>query len=306
MAIQRASILVYSPTGAGKSSLGFSLVRYVKKELGKRTRIILTDFQESETIDLLAALPDADLWDITAWPFPFEALNYAFMGYWPENPLDPKSKMIAPTDATWEEFGGYMFDGITGSANLMMGNMSNRAARGEKIGQDPPTMFADGALKIGGNSMAHYGVAQRQMLDRVEKSKTLGLTAQKKHPMIRYYTAMECKAEDKEQTGKVMVKGPEVAGQALTAAFGRNFGNMFCLHREKNGERRMYLTEWYDSNDPVPYKAKCSLPGAVWDGKTPSYIVIPQPFPTDRHWGLGEYLTLLEQMQEKAKGLYAK
>ena len=306
MALERSSTLVYGDSGTGKTTLGLSLVRYVHREFGKKVRMVLGDFQEGETLAPFLRSGLVEALDISQYPHCFELLSYLAMGHWPDPgglkdwpTKDPKAiQSLKPsTPETWKQVGGYIFDSLTGYCSLYMRNMEHRAARGEKLGQDPPITIKDGTVNVGGNSMAHYGFAQRRILDFVEKAKCL--------PCHRLFTALETKAEDKTVAGKAYVIGPEMAGKAMTPTIPKAFGNVFNLVHEPvkdKRERRLYLNTWFDGLDITPRLGKCSLPALVYAGD-PAYLVIPQPIPKDGHWGLGAYLELLEKMQKQAEEL---
>ncbi len=309
--ITKASVLVYADSGTGKTTLLLSLLQYLRSTSGKGLRVVLKDFQEGETISPFIDAPDVSIVDVSQAAHPFEVLNFLAMGYWPDSKdryvvysgddtKDRAIKLIPPTLATWEAVGGFGSDSLTGGANLMMKNMSSLAASGTTIGPDVAYRLTDGGLKIAGSGMAHYGLAQRRILDYVEKTKTM--------PVIRYFTALETKAEDKTVVGKSFVVGPEIAGKAATQHMTRSVGNMFNLvHENEKGKvgTRLYLRTWFDGSDPTPRLGKCSFPGAVYNGE-PAYLTIQWPYPSDKPWGIGEYLVRLEEMQEKAKGVYGK
>lgn len=170
-------------------------------------------------------------YSIREWPL--STFKQFTEGYWPKDPLDPKSPMVLTSQEDYKKIGISVFEGLSVGANYVMGDrkggFSARAALGEKIAGDSPIQLIDqerdsaGNLKpntgpgfaFGGVTLGAYGVAQRRMLGFVEASKAL--------PGWVIWTAHERAAEDKVTGAKLI--GPEVAGGALTATLSRIFNN---------------------------------------------------------------------------------
>jgi hypothetical protein len=222
----------YGQSGTGKSESIAAIIRKIYQETGKTSRVLIGD-GSGATYQALVEAGIVEMMDYTIRDWPLSTMSNLCEGYWPQDALDPKSKMVPMTAEQFAKLGVYGIEGLSVAANYVMGDkkgaFAERAGRGEKIGQDSPIMlcdqerFANGQLDpksgpgtlFGGNSLAHYGVAQKRILGFVEKSKGL--------PGWVIWTAHERSAEDKVSNEKMI--GPEVAGGALTASLSRHFNN---------------------------------------------------------------------------------
>lgn len=198
-----------------------------------------------------------------------------------------------------DKIGLYAFEGLTAFANIMMAKMSDRAASGEKLGPDAAVRLLDGKTWVGGSGLAHYGMAQRRVLDAIEKSRGL--------PCYTCWTALQMRATDTDIS--LPVFGPEVVGKALTASVSRSFANSFNIAEVPTGggkkERRLYITTWFDQQNPtIPHLCKKRIPAIAADG-LPDFLPIPNPPPANESWGIGKFLELLEERQARAAKMYA-
>lgn len=201
-------------------------------DTGKKGRIVVGD-GSSATYEPLVDAGIAEMADFSIRDWPFSTLKQFSEGLWPEDVLDPKSKMLPLTPAQVKDTSIYIFEGMSVASNYLMGDkkggISARAALGEKIAGDSPIQIVDaerdasGNIKkdsgpgyaFGGVTLGGYGVAQRRMLDYMQASKGL--------PGWVIWTGHERTSEDKVTGQKVV--GPEVAGSALSASISRIFNN---------------------------------------------------------------------------------
>lgn len=241
-----------------------------------------------------------DAWVYATRPNPLSVIQLMTEGAWPKDMSDPKSELIKPTRPLREEYGMVVFEGLTVLATYLMGSIEGglayRAARGEKMGQDPPFIIQDkignSTLSFGGNSMAHYGFAQNRIIDAILRSKALDV------PVV-YWTAHERTAEDKE--AKESLVGPDAGGKALTPKLPLWFGNTIHLTTaqkrikskdELTGrdvdhfklERRAYTTDHCDPDGLTSVKFiannRCPLvvnAAGVPENPMPEFIVPPDP-----------------------------
>lgn len=222
----------YGQSGTGKSESIVAVIINIFNTTGKKARILVGD-GSGATYGGLVAAGVAEIIDYTTRDWPLSTLSQLCQGFWPADPLDPKSKMLPMTPDKFKELGICVIEGLSVGAEYVMGDkkggFSERAARGEKIAGDSPIQLIDAernaqgiiipgsgsGLAFGGVTLGGYGHAQRRMLGFIEQSKGL--------PGWVIWTAHERVAEDKNTNQKVM--GPEVAGGALTTKLSRYFNN---------------------------------------------------------------------------------
>lgn len=195
-------------------------------------------------------------WEGRDWPI--TTLYQAAEGYFPADPLDPKSALVKPTPESLEHIMLWAFEGLSVGAQYVMGDakggLAYRAGKGEKLGQDAPFRIVDGPSDAkgnpttaetpvyGGNPLAHYGVAQRRILGWIERAKALP-------GEFMVMTAHERAAEDK--LTKENVIGPEVGGSALTPTIQRMFGNTlhFVTVEKRSKEKDDFTQKLVDDLD---------------------------------------------------------
>jgi energy-coupling factor transporter ATP-binding protein EcfA2 len=228
--------MIYGPSGSGKSRWLAILAADIFKKTGKKAYVNIGDGGVSTYEDM--GLIDAGIvqvFDYRTRDWPLSITQQISEGYRPEDPDDPKSKMIPPTPEFLDSIGLWIFEGTTVMSEYILGHkkggLAERAGRGEKIGENSPIRIQDverntkgeiidgTGITIGGNPPSHYNVVQRHMLSVLERSKAL--------PGIVVWTGHEKLAEDKMQGGKQII-GPDVGGKALTANINKQFS--FALH----------------------------------------------------------------------------
>lgn len=276
----------YGQSGTGKSESIVAVLKRIYLETGKTFRILVGD-GSGATYAALVEAGLAEIVDYTTRDWPLSTMSQLCEGYWPADPLDPKSKMLPMSADTFAKLGGYAIEGLSVGANYIMGDRKGgfaaRAALGEKIAGDSPVQLIDLERNAGGNTIAGtgpglafggvtlggYGHAQRRMLGFIEKSKGL--------PGWVIWTAHERAGEDKVSGQKLI--GPEVAGGALTASLSRYFNNTLHFataektqkqqdtHTAKmvdviDSEYRIYTRDHFrpEANTFIKYKAVCRTP----------------------------------------------
>jgi len=277
----------YGQSGTGKSESIAAVIERIYNETGKTARIAVGD-GSGATYEPLVDAGIAEMADYTIRDWPLSTLSQFCQGYWPQDVLDPKSKMIQMDRATFDKIGITVIEGLSVGANYVMGDKKGgfaaRAALGEKIAGDSPVQLIDlerdertglvkansgPGLAFGGVTLGGYGHAQRRMLGFIEQSKAL--------PGWVIWTAHERSGEDKVSNQKLI--GPEVAGGALTANLSRLFNNTLHFataertvkekddHTQKSidiidAEYRIYTRDHFraEGNTFVKYKAVCRTP----------------------------------------------
>lgn len=236
----------YGQPATGKSESACRLLEQMYRETGKKSRIVIGD----GSLLTYQHLIDAGVAEAIeyAWrPWPLDTLMKLASGFWPANPSDPESPLLAPSKNILD-VGGYVFEGLSVAASYILGNvkggLANRSGQGEKLGQDSPIRIVEGEIdqktgqlipgsgpgsKFGGNPPAHYNIAQRNIVGIVQQSR--GLPAQ-----IVVWTAHEATNDpEKDSLVKEQIVGPEVAGKALTSSIQRIFQN--TLHIQTVAKR---------------------------------------------------------------------
>jgi hypothetical protein len=290
-----SSTLIYSDSGIGKTGQCGSFAIAVKQMTGKKTRYYTTEPGGVGTIEHLADAGLMDLVDVASRPNSFESLDFACRGYI----FDQTGKPIAPTDATWEEFGGLAFDGATGAGEMLLDELRIKGADNAILGAEKaPQQFTSGSLKIAGSNQTHYGIVQSRVRKSINDCQRL--------PVHILWTARELKVTDADT--RQPIYGPLLAGKACTLDMPAWFGN--CIHlcmqledvldpiTRKMGKkpiRRAYFFNHFDGITNVPYLAKLRLPPEMVSEMPESIILDP-------NLGTMPWLfTKIEELREKAK-----
>lgn len=301
--------LVYGRSRAGKSTWVIDLATHLYTQKGLKTRIYLGDGgYETYASSGLIEEGVLEVWQYNNRDNPFATLQFGCEGYWPQNVEDPKSKLVAPDPLILTNlYGLVVYEGLSVAADYMMGDkvggLSNRAAKGEKIGQDSPFVVTEDGLKFGGNPPSHFGFVQRRIVDLIERTRALPV------PFV-LWTAHERKSEDYETRETEF--GPDIAGKALTTKIGAYFGNTIHLHKaHKKGKRRDPVTQKEidtteeqfraytrthfdpDGQTAVKYYANNRMP-KVFSGDMPEYIEGADPI---------KFYTILENGKVKMQQL---
>ena len=95
MSVKQLMVL-YGPSGVGKTSLVGTFATGLYRATGKRMRLYNRDGGVA-SIGYLQAAGISDIWDMGEAAYPFEALLEASQGAWPADPSDPTSKLEPPT-----------------------------------------------------------------------------------------------------------------------------------------------------------------------------------------------------------------
>lgn len=144
----------------------------------------------------------------------------------------------------FEQVGGCYFDGLTSMSQWFMGELDERAGRGELGGEKSALggILTSGDLKFGGNSRAHYGFAQTRIQQIVNNA--LSIPNLVEGPV---FTAL---SHEVEEGGQLPVVGPKLAGSAKTDEAPQWFGNVFEAAELKDDKglsfRRLYLQPFTD------------------------------------------------------------
>lgn len=170
------------------------------------------------------------------------------------------------------KIGVVLYEGLTGFSDSLMSNMSDRSAKGDKIGEDVAVRFKDGNLEVGGVSRSAYGIAQRRMQRAVEASRNI--------PGVEYviWTAHKDRGED--DIKRTPVFGPKLVGHAATDDAPRWFGPTFSATKWPlaggRDEYRLYLTSYFETFNPITkdvvHIVNSRIPVSVLGGVPDYYI----------------------------------
>lgn len=288
MAQRKLTILMYSRSRGGKTSLGAELAEHLKQTTGKKSLVYSIDkggigpmipHVELGIIDVVLQQ------DTDPWMF----LNKASNGF----VRDDAGKWVR---ADLTQYAMVMFESMAGFADAFMNSLAEKAAQGISIGGQANVSFSitsDGEqLKIGGSNMAHYGIVQGRVLNEVWQSQKLDV------PYI-VWTSGQSKDDDQNAGGKVI--GPAIIGKAMTAEMLRNFDLTFrldCLPAQQQKPERHIL---YLGNS-VDIQAG----NAVGLGNTRTPLGAPDLPPSIEPASLVKALKLIEDASMKAKDVIQK
>lgn len=260
-------LCIYGDTGDGKTSLLGSLILYMmKKHPGQKARLYTAD-----NYDVLEPYIDAgilDVWQLPLWDFPFEALDYASQGYWPEDPNKPNSRLLKPDSKVWNAYKLFLYEGISHFSDMLMKRLADIGGEGKTIG--PGTRvdlkggekadlinFMDGSYGVGGNAQSHYNIVQKEMRKNILVTSVL--------PVQTVWTAHTCKAAE---DGKAIF-GPMLIGNKATAKIQSWFSSMlhaYSVDIKGKLSYRLYLKEHIDPEvGKIPFKAISRIPLQLLD-----------------------------------------
>lgn len=237
----------------------------IQKRTGKKTMLITREPGGLDTIKHLIDGGLIDVWDVGDRPYAAETIHYATQGYLP----DANGKLQPPSAKTFEEYGGFAFEGGTSFGEFMMEEVTELGALNQIQGAEKaPQQFASGQTRMAGAGMAYYGIVQGRL--------RRAMNASQKLPVHVLWTCRESVATDDEMvSGYKEIYGPQLIGQALTPHAPAWFGQTIHLDavRDKAGavvRKAFFKTHFYEGQK-TPYIANPRLPVEVVD-KMPDSI----------------------------------
>lgn len=142
----------------------------------------------------------------------------------------------------FEAIGSFAYDDLTSASDWLLQDMSHRKnLEGEKaaLGGD----IESGSMVFRGNNRSQVGMAQTRIHELVANS--LGIP---NLIVMPFWTAISHESSD--DTGRLTVIGPKLAGDAKTYIAPSWFGNtveaQVITNERKQYIRRLYVTQWYD------------------------------------------------------------
>jgi hypothetical protein len=249
--------LIYAETGHGKTSLLATLILWMWRRYGKKSRLYTADNYEILRPFITAGL--LEVWNLRETPLKWalDVMRKAARGYW----YDPKTqKLVAPTVENTAHVGAHLFEGLNAFSEWQLQYFADRVANDAKgegmpVGQaaDAPFWIAEGEgsdkFKIGGNSRTHYNAIQNEMLRLVTESGKIP-NAQRV-----VWTTLEAKGVDKEDN--LPMVGPKIAGSAKTYQVPAWFGNCLYLDFNEATQKRTLKTRpWTEIIAGMKFKHK--------------------------------------------------
>lgn len=220
----------------------------------------------------------------------------------------PKDKTVCAARVTREQnpkngigdIGAVMFEGGTAFGEMLMDNMTQRSAKGEKMGEDVAVRFKDGSAEVATSSRSSYGIAQRRVKGAVDASRQLPTS-------YVWWTFTAERGEDTDR--RIPVFGPKLPGSAATPDVPRWFGPLLGVVRvppigNQPEEIRLYLRSYYQTWNDFTKGIECVVntripPAQLREGRpdaVPSYFV----YKPDNETLLWDVMQLIEERQRAA------
>lgn len=209
------TIMLFGSTGAGKTPLIGELAEYYYLHYKLKTRLYASDKGGWESVK-----PYVNLGVIDVVPLCGDVLEW----------INNSVKGMKLVNGKWvdgidPDIGMYAYEGITSMCDEIMVWEAAQAAKGINIGGPAPNSFSFGKdkelVKVGGNNMGHYKVAQNFIYERSTQSQYL--------PGTVIWSAGDSRGDDDAVGGVV---GPQAAGKALTPEIPRWFKYCFQVAAE--------------------------------------------------------------------------
>ncbi len=210
----RPTILLFGPTGAGKTAQIGELAEWYYKENKLKTVLFAADPGGTDTVEPYIKLGIIRPVYMNSADNPWIWIKHAVRGEAMVN-----GKVV---DMKSNDVGLYAFEGMTSMADALMAWMREAASKGVNIGGAGSFSFTVGtgaeAIKVGSNNMAHYSVAQAKVFEAATLSQHL--------PGAVLWTAGDSRGED-DSNGTVV--GPQIVGKAMTGEAPRWFKYTFRI-----------------------------------------------------------------------------
>lgn len=244
------SIMIYGDSKSTKTTQSYFLARWIHQQTGKSIRMIGANASDSSPFEDSGMIEKGvvDFFDISNRQLALADIRRLAEGYWPRDSKDnPKgNKDYFKTDAAcetspkkWESIGGYIVEGTTGIASLLLNHIRNQE---EGVGFKHSFKYEEDGYTIGGLQEGHYGLVQQEMYKMIVQ----GFACLPIKYLI--FTGLVAKGEDKRT--RETVYGPKAAGQATTFEIPSWF--MDCWHLDTVIEDRIDKT----TNEPIKVECK--------------------------------------------------
>ncbi len=225
--------LIFGDSGAWKTTqIGFASLYLYERTGGKIVRAIYSDKGGWKPIQSYVDAGIIEPYFIDGEPDMPALLHKLARGYWPEvleNGIRPPgTKLLKPIGTTWSKVGGYAWEGLTSTSELLMKYLRDKQIpiAGDPVGKfEVVTQDENGKPErflFCSNNMKHYDWVQKEVLALIGEFMAL--------PVERVLiSAHEAEGTD-ESDGRKAIRGPALVGKAGTSAVARNVGD--CIHAE--------------------------------------------------------------------------
>lgn len=236
-----ATFLLYGDTSTGKTTNWGFFAKWLFKATGGRvadgkavgglrTRLYCSDNGGWRCVQHLVDLGIVEVVDCRVLPFPFMWLEKTAKGFVPEISGEKDGVLQGKWLQRTEGIGLYVFDSLTGTADLMMDDLTDKAVAGVNIGGDGSYKFESagkgdtewGKFIVGANNQAHYGAVQQRI---TRAAGLINALAERNNA----YCIATATARREQNESRQTIMGPQVAGKALTPELPRMFTYTFHL-----------------------------------------------------------------------------
>lgn len=260
------SIIIYGDSKSTKTTQCYFLAKWIYEQTGKQVRMIGANASDSAPFEDSGMLERGvvDFFDISNRTMALADIRRLSEGYFPRDVKEGEKgnkkyfktdDACKTSDKQWEKIGGYIVEGTTGIASLLLNHIRNQE---EGVGFKHSFKYEEEGYTIGGLQEGHYGLVQQEMYKCIVQ----GFACLPIKYLI--FTGLVAKGEDKRT--RETVYGPKAAGQAQTFEIPSWFGDCWHLDtviedKEINGqltkvERKVaWFTRHLDSETGVPYLA---------------------------------------------------
>lgn len=307
--IAKSSYLFYSRFGVGKSTQARYIAQYIRRKLGKRTRVVALD-TGSLGAPLRSLIDDGTVEGLlvpTAPEYnPMAIMRKIRRGEWPKDGVINKPTRIEEKGAvryksntewlpwkpeTTAEVGAYFVDSLTEYANSLM---YDAKAKNLRTGDDASSQprVEDGE-QIGTNTRNHYADAQGEVVASMTAFCDLPIE-------IVAFTALEDSGTDDDTGVTHTVLGPKIVGKKAIAIIPSKVTNCFHLTSEGIGAQKR-VNCWYEDHPSelprVNWPCKIGLEvdqlPLLWKHYPKGYI------PLTLEAGIGEFLDFKDSLIKK-------
>lgn len=265
------TLLLYGPSGAGKTRECEALIRYVWGKYGKKTRYVTCDGGSWQPISPLWEAGMVDVIDLTASETNIvPTVRGLAQGYWLEKNETGEMVWKKPEDQTTiKDVGCYIFESLSSYSTAIINYFINKKVNASEdlVGftaldnEDEELDALIGKQTLAKLSRSHYGLLADELINTVYGFRTLATTLDLN---IVVFTTHESSNERELAKVKTVSLGPGAEGQKFASQLPRMVGDMFYLYpinTPKGVEYRAAFTPQPDpqlANKPWPARIRGS------------------------------------------------